>query len=77
MIQRFGYVYAVAIGVELDNMYILNEWNLLSMLLSVGSVLIFGMWLAGKRQEVHWGENHIPLFLCHFIFTSILQRFGY
>lgn len=36
--------------VELDNMYILNEWNLLSMLLSVGSVLIFGMWLAGKVE---------------------------
>ncbi len=35
-------------GVELDNMYILNEWNLLSMLLSVGSVLILGMWLARK-----------------------------
>lgn len=34
--------------VELDNMYILNEWNLLSMLLSVGSVLIFGMWLVRK-----------------------------
>ena len=35
-------------GVELDNMYILDEWNLLSILLSVGSVLILGMWLARK-----------------------------
>lgn len=40
--------------VELDNMYILNEWNLLSMLLFVGSVLIFGMWLAGKLGR-HYG----------------------
>lgn len=38
-------------GLELDYMYILKEWNLLSMLLSVGSVLILGIWLAGKLRQ--------------------------
>lgn len=38
-------------GLELDNMHFLNEWNLLSILLSAGSVLMLGIWLAGKLGQ--------------------------